>query len=79
MTTKESILRTIKSNLREIYRYGIKDIGLFGSYVREEQSAESEIDILDRTRWHPSSDPLAFDKLVQSERVGCVGGFVNSC
>lgn len=46
MTTKESILSTIRSNQREIYRYGIKDIGLFGSYVRDEQSAESDIDIL---------------------------------
>lgn len=46
MTTKESILSTIRSNQSEIYRYGIKDIGLFGSYVRDEQSAESDIDIL---------------------------------
>ena len=39
-------MSTIKSNQREFYRYGIKDIGLFGSYVRDEQSAESDIDIL---------------------------------
>jgi len=46
MTTKEYILNIIKSKKSEIYRYGIRDIGLFGSYVRDEQSEESDIDIL---------------------------------
>ncbi len=46
MTTKEYILGTIKSNKKKISRYGIKDIGLFGSYVKDEQSEDSDIDIL---------------------------------
>ena len=46
MTTKEYILSRIKSQKAEILRYGIKDVGLFGSYVRDEQSESSDIDIL---------------------------------
>lgn len=30
----------------KIKRYGVKRIGLFGSYTRSEQKAESDIDIL---------------------------------
>jgi hypothetical protein len=46
MTTKEFILSTLKSKEREISKYGIRAIGLFGSYVRDEQSENSDIDIL---------------------------------
>jgi len=46
MTTKDFILITIKTNRPEFAKLGIKDIGLFGSYVRENQSDKSDIDIL---------------------------------
>jgi len=46
MTNKEYILSTIKSKETEISIYGIKSIGLFGSYARDEQSEDSDIDIL---------------------------------
>jgi len=46
MTTKEYILNTIRAKKAEISRFGIKDIGLFGSYARGEQSENSDIDIL---------------------------------
>lgn len=46
MTNKEFILNTIKSKESEIFSFGIKSIGLFGSYVRDEQSENSDIDIL---------------------------------
>ncbi|NLN94727.1 MAG: nucleotidyltransferase family protein [Bacteroidales bacterium] len=46
MTNKEHILSIIKSKESEIYRLGIKSIGLFGSYARDEQSENSDIDIL---------------------------------
>jgi len=46
MTTKEYILNTVKSKEGEISRHGIRSIGLFGSYVRDEQSENSDIDIL---------------------------------
>lgn len=46
MKNKEYILTTLKSKEREISGYGIKAIGLFGSYARDEQSEDSDIDIL---------------------------------
>ena len=46
MTTKAYILRTIKFKEKEISQYGITSIGLFGSYARDEQSENSDIDIL---------------------------------
>lgn len=46
MTTKEFILSKLKSKEKEISKYGIRAIGLFGSYVRDEQSENSDIDIL---------------------------------
>ena len=45
MTTKELILSTLKSKESEISKYGIRAIGLFGSYVRDEQAEHSDIDI----------------------------------
>ena len=46
MTTKETILSTIQTHKTELFKLGIRDIGLFGSYVRGEQSDKSDIDIL---------------------------------
>jgi len=39
-------MATIKNHRPELTKLGIKDIGLFGSYARGEQSAASDIDIL---------------------------------
>lgn len=47
MKTKEkaiAILREQKQHLRE--KYKVKEISLFGSYVREEQKEASDVDIL---------------------------------
>ena len=46
MTTKDFILNTIKSHKAELSRFGVQNIGLFGSYVHEEQSSKSDIDLL---------------------------------
>lgn len=46
MTTREYILTTLGSNRNKLARYGIRKLGLFGSYARDEQSPESDIDIL---------------------------------
>ncbi|MEA1897708.1 MAG: nucleotidyltransferase family protein [Bacteroidota bacterium] len=46
MTSKEYILSEMKQQKRELQNLGIVRIGLFGSYVREEQSEKSDIDIL---------------------------------
>ena len=46
MLTPETIMQTLESNILTTRKYGVKRIGLFGSYARNEQSASSDIDIL---------------------------------
>jgi len=46
MTTKDKILKTLKSNKLKLSKLGIRNVGLFGSYIRNEQSSESDIDLL---------------------------------
>jgi predicted nucleotidyltransferase len=46
MLTKKEIFQTIIDHKDEIKSFGVTEIGLFGSYVRNEQTEESDIDIL---------------------------------
>jgi predicted nucleotidyltransferase len=46
MLSHEMILKQIEEHKKTIKRYGVKEIGLFGSYVRDEQQTKSDIDIL---------------------------------
>ncbi|MDR2205003.1 MAG: nucleotidyltransferase family protein [Flavobacteriaceae bacterium] len=46
MTSKNNILSTIQSHKPQLASFGINKIGLFGSYVRNEQKLQSDIDIL---------------------------------
>jgi predicted nucleotidyltransferase len=43
---KESILELLKSNQSAFEKFGIAKIGLFGSYVRNEQTKNSDIDLI---------------------------------
>lgn len=46
MRTKENILNALKSRKQEFSNLGIKNVGLFGSYARNEQVNNSDIDVL---------------------------------
>ncbi|MCX7956672.1 MAG: nucleotidyltransferase family protein [Endomicrobia bacterium] len=47
METKSYIIETIRKNKKYIKtKYGVKKIGLFGSYVKSKQTKKSDIDIL---------------------------------
>ena len=47
MTTFREITATIRSNRKELQQdYGLLKIGIFGSYARDEQDKNSDIDIL---------------------------------
>lgn len=46
MLSKKYIKDKISSNSVQIRQYGISKIGLFGSFVRQEQKSGSDIDIL---------------------------------
>ncbi|MGA1795752.1 MAG: nucleotidyltransferase family protein [bacterium] len=44
--TEKEILKTLKQHSDTLKKYGVKRIGLFGSYVRGEQRDDSDIDFL---------------------------------
>src|SRR4030042_6943250 len=44
--TKESIIDAICKSKAELLSLGVRSIGLFGSFVRGEAGAESDVDIL---------------------------------
>ena len=46
MLTKQDIFQTIIDNKEAIKSFGVTEIGLFGSYVRDEQTDKSDIDLL---------------------------------
>ena len=46
MTTKNSILIAMRTHKSQLALFGVNKIGLFGSYVRNEQHPQSDIDIL---------------------------------
>jgi uncharacterized protein len=46
MNSKENILKTLEFNKPKLTLFGVKNVGLFGSYIRNEQSNASDIDLL---------------------------------
>ncbi len=46
MTTKDNILKELRNNKQKLTKFGIRNVGLFGSYIRNEQSSDSDIDLL---------------------------------
>lgn len=46
MTSKENILGNLTDSKSKLKVFGIRNIGLFGSYSRNEQTKNSDIDIL---------------------------------
>jgi len=78
MTTREYIISMIKTHKNEFNSFGIQNIGLFGSYVRNEQSDKSDIDLLiDFIPGKENFDNYMaicdyFDKLFKNEKVEIV-------
>ena len=46
MTSKNIILSVMRKHKPQLASFGVSRIGLFGSYVRDEQHPKSDIDIL---------------------------------
>ncbi len=44
--TEQDVLAIIEKNQAQIRAFGVRKLGLFGSYVREQQRAESDVDLL---------------------------------
>ena len=78
MTTKENILSILRAHKFELSKFGVSDIGLFGSYRHNEQSANSDIDLL--IDFEPEKENFdnymavydIFEKLFQNEKVEVV-------
>jgi hypothetical protein len=58
----KEVLRRHKEAFRE--QYGLKEIGIFGSYVRGEQGAESDLDIL-----RELGKPIGFVRFLRLENA----------
>jgi uncharacterized protein len=43
---RDGILKAVRGNKKKIRSFGVKRIGLFGSYVRGEQKRGSDVDLL---------------------------------
>ena len=59
--TKEEVLELIRSNQDKIRSFGVRKLGLFGSFVRREQKPESDIDLLVEFE----QDKKSFDNFIQ--------------
>jgi len=46
MLDANTILRKIEENIDVIKSYGVKRIGIFGSYIKGSQKSDSDIDVL---------------------------------
>jgi uncharacterized protein len=78
MTTKENILNILRTHKSELSNYGVSQIGLFGSYMRNEQTPNSDIDIL--VDFEPEKENFdnfmavydIFERLFQNEKIKLV-------
>ncbi len=46
MLSKQKVISELEVHKSDIEKFGVNKVGLFGSYVREEQREDSDIDIL---------------------------------
>ncbi|NUM43045.1 MAG: nucleotidyltransferase domain-containing protein, partial [Leptospiraceae bacterium] len=44
--TKKDVVSIIRRHQEKIKAFGVKKLGLFGSFIRNEQNIESDIDLL---------------------------------
>ena len=78
MTTRENILTILKNHKPQLSKFGVSSIGLFGSYLRNEQSAKSDIDLL--IDFEPEKENFdnymavydIFESLVKNEKIEIV-------
>lgn len=63
MKSKEEVLRALKEELPRLReKFNVKSIGLFGSWVRGEQTGQSDVDVLVEFE-----KPIGFFKFVELE------------
>lgn len=78
MITKDYILAAIRKHKSDLSAFGVQSVGLFGSYVRNEQTGKSDIDLL--IDFDPQKENFDnymalcdyFDLMFQNEKVEVV-------
>ena len=78
MTTKENILSILKTHKYELSKFGLSNIGLFGSYLHNKQTSKSDIDLL--IDFEPDKENFdnymavydIFENLFKNERIEIV-------
>ena len=65
MITKNEILKLIANRKDDLQKMGVRDIGLFGSYARNDQVEMSDIDIL--IDFYPEKE--TYDNLIDRKSV----------
>jgi predicted nucleotidyltransferase len=78
MTTKENIITALRSNKAVLSKLGVQTIGLFGSYARNEQSDNSDVDLL--IDFEPEKETFdnymavydLFESIFQNEKIEVV-------
>jgi predicted nucleotidyltransferase len=76
--TKENIISILETHKPEFVKFGVKDIGLFGTYLRNEQCDNSDIDLL--IDFEPSKESFdnymavydLLEKIFQNQKVEVV-------
>ena len=46
VSTKQEVIDILRDNLDNFASFGVTEVGLFGSFVREEQTEDSDVDLL---------------------------------
>lgn len=44
--TKEQIVELLEANRKQIQEFGVSKLGLFGSYAKDQQTSESDLDFI---------------------------------
>jgi len=73
--TREEILKVLQENREAIRRYGVRRLGLFGSYARGENTEASDLDFVvefDRKSFDAYMDLKAFLETLFGRRVDLV-------
>ena len=69
--TKQEVMQILSANLDRFAEFGVSEVGLFGSFVREEQTENSDVDlliVLDNPDWKNYCHLLDFAETLFDER-----------
>lgn len=70
MKNREAVLNIIRKNKKDIQKYGVLKLGLFGSYARGENSEESDVDLLVEFKTKSFNDYMDL-KFFLEDRLEC--------